>query len=115
MMVQTVNEKTFNQEVLEASIPVIVNFWAPWCGLCRIVEPLLPQFQATSPTPIKLVRVNADESLRLAKTYRLTTLPTLLWFERGQIIYRLDSFQDPSQLRTTLKSLLDSLPVLSVK
>lgn len=101
----SVNERTFQQEVLESPTPVLVNFWAPWCGLCRMINPLLSHFQAEWGEQVKLVGINADESLKLSSTYRLTTLPTLLWFEEGKVIHRIDSFHGRDDLRLALEKI----------
>jgi thioredoxin 1 len=98
----SVDERTFTQEVLESSTPVLVNFWAPWCGLCRMINPLLSRFQAEWGEQVKLVGINADQSLKLSSTYRLTTLPTLLWFESGKVIHRIDSFHGRDDLQLAL-------------
>lgn len=111
-MVLSVSEKNFGQEVLAAEAPVIVAFWAPWCGLCRRVEPLLTQFQADSHFPLKLVRVNADENLRLANEYRLTTLPTVLLFRQGQLIDRLEGMQGYIEVKDALKQMLSQRPAI---
>jgi thioredoxin 1 len=98
-MVLSLNERTFRQEVLECSMPVLVDFSAPWCGLCRVIQPMLREFQSEWSGQVKLVRVNADENLRLATTYRLKSLPTLLLFDRGQVVQRLDSFHGRDEVR----------------
>jgi thioredoxin 1 len=105
-MVLSITEKDFSHEVLAAEAPVIVTFWAPWCGLCQRVEPLLSQFQENSCSPVKLVRVNADENLRLASKYRLTTLPTVLLFEQGKVVNRLEGMQGYIEVKDALKQLL---------
>lgn len=105
-MVLSVNEQAFTQEVLESPIPVLVNFWAPWCGLCRAIEPILTRFQAEWGTHIKLVNVNADENLKLASTYRLTNLPTLLVFEKGAVLQRIDTFRGRDEVRRALENIL---------
>jgi len=105
-MAVSVGERTFTKEVLESSTLVVVTFWAPWCRLCQIVEPFLSRFQAEWEEPIKLVRINADENFKLAKDYRLTTLPTLLMFENGQLRHRLDGFQAKDELRASLERLM---------
>jgi thioredoxin 1 len=110
-MVLSVNGRTFSQEVLDASTLVLVDFWAPWCGLCRIIHPLLQEIQPEWAEPVKLVRVNADENLKLANTYRIKSLPTLLLFEEGQLILRLENFHGRDDLRMALRKLtLSSLP-----
>lgn len=104
-MVLSVSERTFKQEVLESPVPVLVNFGAPWCGLCRIIQPLLAQFQSNSSDRIKLVAVNADENFKLANTYRLTSLPTLLLIENGNVRQRLEGFDEREQLRLALEAI----------
>ncbi|MEH2240262.1 thioredoxin family protein [Nostoc sp.] len=102
-MVLSVSEQTFTQEVLESPIPVLVNFEAPWCGLCRVIHPLLLQFQAQCGEEIKLVGVNADQNFKLSTTYRLKSLPTLLLIENGNVRHRLESFRGREDLRLALE------------
>ncbi|MEA5513896.1 thioredoxin family protein [Nodularia sp. UHCC 0506] len=104
-MVLSVSERTFTQEVLQSPIPVLVNFEAPWCGLCRIIHPLLLQFNAQCGDQIKLVGVNADDNFKLANTYRLTSLPTLLLVENGMIRHRLEGFRGKEDLRLALEEI----------
>lgn len=104
-MVLSVSERTFTQEVLESPIPVLVNFGAPWCGLCRIIQPLLLQFQAQCGEEIKLVGVNADQNFKLSTTYRLKSLPTLLLIENGIVQQRLDCFRTKDDLRLGLEEI----------
>ncbi|MGI8502803.1 MAG: thioredoxin family protein [Hassallia sp.] len=104
-MVLLLSERTFNQEVLESPIPVLVNFEAPWCGLCRIIKPLLLQFKTECGEEIKLVGVNADQNFKLATTYRLKSLPTLLLIENGIVRERLDCFRGRDDLRQALEEI----------
>jgi len=104
-MVLSVNERTFSQEVLESPTPVLVHFWAPWCGLCRMINPLLMGFKSEWGDQVKLVGINADENLKLANAYRLTTLPTLILFEEGKVVYRIDSFHGREDLRRALENI----------
>ncbi|MGM3305232.1 thioredoxin family protein [Anabaena sp. WFMT] len=104
-MVLSVSERTFTQEVLESPIPVLVNFEAPWCGLCRIIHPLLLQFQAQCGDEIKLVGVNADQNFKLSTTYRLKSLPTLLLIEKGIVRQRLEGFRSREDLRLALEEI----------
>ncbi|MBP5974774.1 thioredoxin [Brasilonema sp. CT11] len=104
-MVLSVSERTFSQEVLESSIPVLVNFEAPWCGLCRIIHPLLLQFKAQCGDQIKLVGVNADDNFKLATKYKLKSLPTLVLIENGIVCQRLESFRGREDLLLALEDM----------
>lgn len=104
-MVLSISDRTFTRDVLEAPTPVLVHFWAPWCGLCRMMNPLLTRFQADCGDNLKIVGINADESLKLANKYQLITLPTLLLFNGGQVVYRLDGFQGRDELRKALEAI----------
>jgi thioredoxin 1 len=104
-MVLSVSERTFTQEVLESPIPVLVNFEAPWCGLCKIIHPLLLQFQSQCSDEIKLVGVNADQNFKLSTTYRLKSLPTLLLIEKGIVRQRLEGFRSRDDFRMALEEI----------
>jgi thioredoxin 1 len=104
-MVLLVNETTFTKEVLESSVPVLVNFEAPWCGLCRIIHPLLSQFQTQYGNELKLVGVNADQNFKLSNTYRLKSLPTLLLIEKGVVKQKLEGFCSRDDLRSALEEI----------
>ncbi|MEG4117256.1 thioredoxin family protein [Microcoleus sp. N9_B4] len=103
-MVLSVSERTFAQEVFQASTPVLVHFSAPWCGLCRAIDPTLKTFEAQWAEKVKLVAVNADQCFKLAHTYRLTSLPTLILFEGDKVRFRLEDYQGREELRRTLDS-----------
>jgi thioredoxin 1 len=96
----SVNEKTFSSIVLESPQPVLVYFWAPWCGLCRFVNPLLGRLKAEVGDSLQLVDVNADANFRLTNAYRLRSLPTLLLFHQGQVIQRLENFRAREDLQS---------------
>jgi thioredoxin 1 len=111
-MAIAVNELTFNQEVLCASTPVLINFWAPWCGVCRLIDPMLTEVQLEWERQVKVVSINADENLRLANTYRLQTLPTVMLFNGGSLLCRLERFRNRDDLRVAaadIKMMLNSV------
>ena len=101
-----ISEGAFRQEVLESATPVLVHFWAPWCGICRLIEPSLNLLLKEYGERLKLVSINADENLKLASRYRITTLPTVLLLEGGQVLHRLDSYQKREELRSILQEVL---------
>ena len=84
-MALEVTEATFTQEVLQASTPVLVDFWAPWCGPCRMQGPILEKF-AEANGNVKVVKVNVDENMTLAASYGIMSIPSLLLFNKGEMV-----------------------------
>jgi thioredoxin 1 len=101
-MIHSVTDLNFTEEVIRSSIPVLVNFGAPWCGLCKAIEPTLIQFRDRWDSQIRLVNVNADDNFRLASSYRLTSLPTLLLFVDGRVAHRADNVRGRGDLLVSL-------------
>ena len=80
-----ITKETFEREVLQSNIPVLLDFWAPWCGPCRMVGPILDEI-AEEREDIKVCKVNVDEEPELAGKYDVMTIPTLMVVKDGQII-----------------------------
>jgi thioredoxin 1 len=80
-----VNETNFDSEVLKSNLPVLVDFWAPWCGPCKMVAPVLEEIATEQAGRAKIVKVNLDESPGLAQKYRVQAVPTLLYFVGGEV------------------------------
>ena len=81
-------DATFTEVVEQAAVPVLVDFWAPWCGPCRMVSPALAQLAGEKPGQIKLVKVNVDESPRLQQRFGVQSIPTLMVIRGGKVIAR---------------------------
>ena len=80
-----VNRNNFNQEVLNSDKPVLMDFWAPWCGPCRMVGPLVEEI-AKERSDIKVVKINVDEEQELAMQFRVMSIPTLVVMKNGKIV-----------------------------
>ena len=84
--VRGLTEDTFEQEVLKCDLPVLVDFWAPWCGPCRAVSPVVEKVAAFFEGKLKTVKVNVDEAPTLAGKYGIRSIPSLLIFRGGEVI-----------------------------
>ena len=83
-MASTVTESTFDQEVLQSEGPVLVDFWAEWCGPCHAVAPVLDKIVEERDGEVKLVKVNIDEERGLAERYGIASIPTMILFKDGE-------------------------------
>ena len=79
-----VTEATFDVEVLESETPVIVDFWAPWCGPCRVVSPILEELNGER-DDLRVVKVNVDENQAIAARYDILSIPTMILFKNGEV------------------------------
>lgn len=113
-MTLTVNQLSFKQEVLASPTPVLVNFWAPWCGVCRLVSPMLFEVQAEWGEHLKFVNINADENLQLSSSYRLTTLPTVMLFDRGSLLCQVDKLSNRNDFRKAADELKRALDTIAI-
>jgi len=87
MTAMNVSKNTFEQEVLNSNVPVLLDFWAPWCGPCRRVVPLMDEIAAER-DDVKVVKVNVDEEPELAARYEIAGVPTLMVFKNGEVTNR---------------------------
>ena len=85
MATKTVTDASFESDVLQAEGPVLVDFWAVWCGPCRMVAPVLDQIQAENPDKITILKLNVDENPDLAMKYQITSIPAMKVFEKGEV------------------------------
>lgn len=102
MSIAEVTDSTFKPEVLESGLPVLVDFWAPWCGPCRMVAPVLEEIAQQYEGSLKVVKVNTDANPNVASQYGIRSIPTLMIFKGGQKVDMVVGAVPKSTLATTL-------------
>jgi len=102
-MTNVSDEKTWEINVINSPIPVFVDFWAEWCGPCRMVGPIVEELEADYLGKIKFVKVNVDEANALASKYNIFSIPTLMIFSKGEIVAQ----QVGAASKETYKNMID--------
>lgn len=80
----SVNDDSFKKDVLESGVPVLVDFWAPWCGPCRMIAPIVDEISNEYKDKLKCVKLNTDESPNVASEYGIRSIPTIMFFKGGK-------------------------------
>lgn len=83
--ITAIDEKSFDTEVLQANIPVVVDFWAEWCAPCRMLAPIIDEVAGEYSGKVKFVKVNVDENPNLSQKYSVRGIPTLILFKHGEV------------------------------
>ncbi len=92
------NEESFQQEVIEADLPVLVDFSAEWCGPCKMVDPIVHELSEEWAGKVKVVKVDADESPNILMQYGVMGIPTLMFFVNGEVKERVTAYLTPKRL-----------------
>ena len=97
-------DKNFEKEVLKSDLPVVVDFWAAWCGPCRMVAPVVEELAKEYENKVKIGKVDVDESPATASRYGIMSIPTLMFFKGGQIMGQLVGAVNKSELKKKIES-----------
>ncbi|MDR7481632.1 MAG: thioredoxin [Armatimonadota bacterium] len=103
-----VTEQTFEQEVLKAAVPVLVDFWAEWCGPCRLIAPIVEDLAGEYAGRLKVVKVDVDDNQHLAMRYGIMSIPTLGVFKGGQMVERIVGYMPKPELKRRIDTALQA-------
>ena len=104
MSVLSINEKSFESEVINSDIPVLIDFWAEWCGPCKELTPLLDEISDEMKDKIKIVKINIDENPNIPNQYGIQSIPTLMIFKKGEPVATKIGGVIKSELLTWIKT-----------
>ncbi|MCJ7605608.1 MAG: thioredoxin [Dehalococcoidales bacterium] len=101
-----IDEARFNESVIKADKPVLVDFWAPWCGPCRMVAPVVEELAIEYDGKISFVKVNVDDNPKIASQYGVMSIPTLILFKEGAPVSNIVGFRPKQELKKNLDEVL---------
>jgi thioredoxin len=104
--VTEVSDSNFQAEVLEADTPVLVDFWAPWCGPCRMVAPVLEEIAGERDGALKVVKLNVDDNQQTAARFEVLSIPTMILFKHGQVAAKVIGAMPKKRLEAELEPAL---------
>lgn len=100
------NDSNFDTEINKGNTPVLVDFWAPWCGPCRMIAPVLDKIADATAGQAVVAKVNVDEAPGVASRFRVSSIPTLLFFKNGEVHEQVVGLQGEADLMARLKGLM---------
>lgn len=97
------NDNNFKKEVLESDLPVLVDFWAAWCGPCRMIAPILEEIAKEYDKKLKIGKINIDENPKTPTHYGVMSIPTLMFFHKGRVVDQIVGVLSAAELRKKIK------------
>lgn len=104
---ESLNEANFDEKVVQSSSPALVDFWAEWCGPCKMLTPVLEELSGENESKINIFKVNVDDNQQLAVKYGIRSIPTLLLFKGGEIQEQIVGLKSKSDLQASIDRIAD--------
>ena len=104
--ISDVTDATFENEVLKSTTPVLVDFWAEWCGPCKAIAPIIKEIADDNDEKLKVVKINIDESPQTPGTYGIRSIPTILMFKDGQVVSQLSGARPKGDFQELVEGVL---------
>ncbi|MCX5701839.1 MAG: thioredoxin [Candidatus Omnitrophica bacterium] len=101
-----ITDNNFKNEVLESSLPVLLDFWAPWCGPCRLIAPIIEELAREYDKKIKIGKINVDETHKIATNYGIMSIPTLMFFKNGKVIEQVVGALSKNELKRKIEEVI---------
>ena len=99
-------DDSFDKEVVQSAEPVLVDFWAPWCGPCRMLSPVIEELSKEYTGKVRVAKINTDEHPNAASRFKISAIPTLLFFKGGKVVEQLVGVHSKAEIKKTLDSLV---------
>jgi thioredoxin 1 len=101
-----ITDNNFKKEVLESSLPVLLDFWAPWCGPCKMIAPIIEELAQEYDKKIKIGKINVDETHKIATNYGIMSIPTLMFFKNGKVLEQVVGALSKNDLKKKIEEVL---------
>jgi thioredoxin 1 len=105
-MAINISDVEFEKEVINSELPVLVDFWAPWCGPCRMIAPVIDEISAKYEGKVKVVKLNTDENPKTPSDYQISAIPTLLFFKSGKVVKEIVGITPKEEIEKVIEEII---------